>query len=160
MLFRVKTIVPLALGLLLLHLCCAYGGITRKDFPNGFVFGTASSAYQVSSRGYEGAVKEDGRGPSIWDTFAHKFGKVTDFSNADVAVDQYHLYEASNLLLLKMNIYVIGDIKLMKDMGMDAYRFSISWPRIFPNGSGQINQAGIDHYNALINSLLAHGMCI
>ncbi|PWA48254.1 beta-glucosidase 34 [Artemisia annua] len=68
-------------------------------------------------------------------------GKVTDFSNADVAVDQYHLYE--------------GDIKLMKDMGMDACRFSISWPRIFPNGTGQLNQAGVDHYNAVINSLLA-----
>ncbi|KAK9060100.1 hypothetical protein SSX86_020804 [Deinandra increscens subsp. villosa] len=139
MLLRTKALVLLALGIVLLLHGCFADGITRKNFPQGFVFGTASSAYQ-----YEGAVKEDGRGPSIWDKFAHTFGKVTDFSNADVADDQYHLYES--------------DIKLMKDMGMDAYRFSISWPRIFPNGSGQINQAGIDHYNALINSLLAHGI--
>ncbi|KAL2519297.1 Beta-glucosidase 40 [Abeliophyllum distichum] len=71
-------------------------------------------------------------------------GKVIDFSNADVAVDQYHLYP--------------GDIQLMKDMGMDAYRFSISWARIFPNGTGEINQAGIVHYNNLINALLANGI--
>ncbi|KAL8224446.1 hypothetical protein R6Q57_019921 [Mikania cordata] len=140
MLLRRKTVVLFALGIVLLVFQrCFADGITRKSFPDGFVFGTASSAYQ-----YEGAVKEDGRGLAIWDKFAHSFGKVTDFSNSDVAVDQYHLYE--------------DDIKLMKDMGMDAYRFSISWPRIFPNGSGHINQAGVDHYNALINSLLAHGI--
>ncbi|VFQ92253.1 unnamed protein product [Cuscuta campestris] len=113
--------------------------ISRASFPDGFVFGTASSAYQ-----YEGAVKEDGRGQSIWDTFAHTFGKIADFSNADVALDQYHRYEE--------------DVKLMSDMGMDAYRFSISWPRIFPNGVGEINQAGVDHYNKLINALLAKGI--
>ncbi|KAL7590728.1 hypothetical protein Lser_V15G37326 [Lactuca serriola] len=139
MLLRMKMVVFLALGMMLFFHGCSAAEINRKSFPSGFVFGTASSAYQ-----YEGAVKEDGRGPAIWDKFAHTFGKVTDFSNADVAVDQYHLYE--------------GDIQLMKDMGMDAYRFSISWPRIFPNGSGAINQAGIDHYNTLINSLLAHGI--
>lgn len=128
------------IGISLHHPCvAAVENISRASFPQGFVFGTASSAYQ-----YEGAVKEDGRGPSIWDKFAHSFGKITDFSNADVAVDQYHLYD--------------GDIQLMKDMGMDAYRFSISWPRIFPNGSGQINQAGVDHYNKLINALLANGI--
>ncbi|KAG0460239.1 hypothetical protein HPP92_023367 [Vanilla planifolia] len=114
-------------------------GLSRESFPNGFVFGTASSAYQ-----YEGAVDEDGRGPTIWDKFAHAFGKVLDFSNADVAVDQYHRFEE--------------DVQLMVDMGMDAYRFSIAWSRIFPNGSGQINQAGIDHYNKLINALLAKGI--
>ncbi|KAL6529314.1 hypothetical protein OROGR_014937 [Orobanche gracilis] len=112
--------------------------ISRGSFPDGFVFGTASSAYQ-----YEGAVKEDGRGQTIWDTFAHSFGKVLDFSNADVANNQYHLYSE--------------DVQLMKDMGMDAYRFSISWSRIYPNGSGEINQAGIDHYNNLINALLIQG---
>ncbi|GMH27578.1 hypothetical protein Nepgr_029421 [Nepenthes gracilis] len=115
------------------------GDINRGSFPKGFVFGTASSAYQ-----YEGAVKEDGRGPCIWDKFAHSFGKVLDFSNADVAVDQYHRYNE--------------DIGLMKDMGMDAYRFSIAWSRIFPNGSGQVNQAGIDHYNNLIDALLTKGI--
>nr|BAO04176.1 hypothetical protein [Delphinium grandiflorum] len=113
--------------------------INRTSFPKGFVFGTASSAYQ-----YEGAVKEGGRGPTVWDTFAHKFGKIADFSNADVAVDQYHLYAE--------------DIQLMKDMGMDAYRFSIAWSRIFPNGTGEINQAGVDYYNNLINALLAKGI--
>lgn len=117
----------------------AQGDINRRNFPKGFVFGTASSAYQ-----YEGAVKEDGRGPTVWDTFAHSFGKVIDFSNADVAVDQYHRFNE--------------DIQLMADMGLDAYRFSIAWSRIFPNGSGVINQAGIDHYNNLINSLLAKGI--
>ncbi|KAK0585290.1 hypothetical protein LWI29_026318 [Acer saccharum] len=71
-------------------------------------------------------------------------GKLTDFSNADVAVDQYHLFAE--------------DIQLMKDMGMDAYRFSIAWSQIFPNGSGEINQAGVDHYNNLINALLAKGI--
>ncbi|KAJ4959958.1 hypothetical protein NE237_019868 [Protea cynaroides] len=110
--------------------------ISRKSFPEDFVFGTASSAFQ-----YEGAVKEDGRGPTVWDKFSHSFGKIIDFSNADFAVDQYHRYNE--------------DIQLMKDMGMDAYRFSIAWSRIFPNGSGEINQAGIDHYNNLINALLA-----
>ncbi|KAK7362435.1 hypothetical protein VNO77_04547 [Canavalia gladiata] len=97
-----------------------------------------------SSGKYEGAVKEDGRGPSVWDTFSHTIGNIADFSNADVAVDQYHRYEE--------------DIQLMKDLGMDAYRFSISWSRIFPNGSGKVNQAGIDHYNKLINALLAKGI--
>lgn len=118
---------------------CLSQQINRGSFPKGFVFGTASSAYQ-----YEGAVKADGRGPTVWDTFAHSSGKITDFSNADVAVDQYHLYTE--------------DIQLMKDVGMDAYRFSIAWSRIFPNGTGEINQAGVDHYNNLINALLAKGI--
>ncbi|XVF85830.1 hypothetical protein PTKIN_Ptkin17bG0149300 [Pterospermum kingtungense] len=113
--------------------------ITRASFPKGFVFGTSSSAYQ-----YEGAVKEDGRGPTIWDTFSRTFGKIIDGSNADVAVDQYHRYTE--------------DIQLMKNMGMDAYRFSIAWSRIFPNGTGEINQAGVDHYNNFINALLDEGI--
>ncbi|XP_019166356.1 PREDICTED: beta-glucosidase 40-like [Ipomoea nil] len=118
---------------------CGAQNISRASFPEGFVFGTASAAYQ-----FEGAVKEDGRGATIWDTFAHTPGKVTDFSNADVAVDQYHRY--------------LEDIELMKDMGMDAYRFSIAWSRIFPNGTGKLNQAGVDHYNNLIDALLANGI--
>ncbi|CAA6657407.1 unnamed protein product [Spirodela intermedia] len=109
--------------------------LNRGSFPKGFVFGTASSAYQ-----YEGAVKEDGRGPSIWDKYTYTFGKVIDFSNADVVVDQYHRFEE--------------DIQLMANMGMDAYRFSISWS----HGSGAVNQAGVDHYNRLINALLAKGI--
>ncbi|KAM1214734.1 hypothetical protein ACFX2I_011219 [Malus domestica] len=122
--------------------CLSDSDINRGSFPKGFVFGTASSAFQ-----YEGAVKEDGRGPSIWDTFSHTFGKIADSSNADVAVDEYHRYKAS-----------LEDVQRMKDMGMDAYRFSISWTRIFPNGTGHINQAGVDYYNRLIDALLAKGI--
>ncbi|KAJ8430226.1 hypothetical protein Cgig2_009404 [Carnegiea gigantea] len=129
--------------ILMIHANCecsaTAGNISRKSFPNGFVFGTASSAYQ-----YEGAVKEGGRGPSVWDKFAHTFGRITDSSNADVAEDQYHRYQE--------------DIGLMKNVGVDAYRFSISWSRIFPNGTGQVNQAGVDYYNNLIDSLLANGI--
>ncbi|KAE9454008.1 hypothetical protein C3L33_14126, partial [Rhododendron williamsianum] len=133
----VRTSIGLAFVLVVLGVqTCSAAQINRASFPKAFVFGTASSAYQ-----YEGAVKEDGRGPTVWDKFAHSFGKVLDFSNADVAVDQYHRFDE--------------DIQLMKDMGMDAYRFSIAWSRIFPNGTGEINQAGVDHYNNLINALLA-----
>ncbi|XP_057481585.1 beta-glucosidase 40-like [Actinidia eriantha] len=131
--------IVLAIVLVVLRVQTCIAQINRASFPKGFVFGTASSAYQ-----YEGAVKEDGRGQTVWDEFAHSFGKVLDFSNADVAVNQYHLFDE--------------DIKLMKDMGMDAYRFSIAWSRIFPNGTGEINQAGVDHYNNLINALLANGI--
>ncbi|CAA2998238.1 beta-glucosidase 40-like [Olea europaea subsp. europaea] len=121
-----------------IQICCAKN-ISRSSFPKGFVFGTASSAYQ-----YEGAVKIEGRGSTIWDQFAHSSGKVIDLSNADVAVNQYHVYP--------------GDIQLMKDLGMDAYRFSIAWSRIYPNGTGKINRAGIKHYNNLINALQANGI--
>ncbi|KAG7029567.1 Beta-glucosidase 40 [Cucurbita argyrosperma subsp. argyrosperma] len=131
--------VGLAVVMVVLGFQICSAQITRSGFPSGFVFGTASSAFQ-----FEGAVKEDGRGPTVWDKFSHSFGKVVDFSNADVAVDQYHRYPE--------------DIKLMKDMGMDAYRFSIAWSRIFPNGSGEINEAGVDHYNNFINALLANGI--
>ncbi|XVF03227.1 hypothetical protein REPUB_Repub04eG0243300 [Reevesia pubescens] len=114
--------------------------ISRASFPKGFVFGTASASFQ-----YEGAVTEDGRGPTIWDIFSHSTGiLILDGSNADVAVDQYHRY--------------VEDVQLMKDMGMDAYRFSIAWSRIFPNGTGEINQAGVDYYNNIINALLAKGI--
>ncbi|CAN1263535.1 Beta-glucosidase 24 [Linum perenne] len=105
----------------------------RSIFPSGFLFGTASSAYQ-----YEGAAAEGGRGPSIWDTFVKIPG--------DVAVDEYHRYKE--------------DVKLMKDMGVDAFRFSISWSRILPNGkvSGGVNKVGVTYYNNLINELLANGI--
>ncbi|XP_019420849.1 PREDICTED: beta-glucosidase 40-like [Lupinus angustifolius] len=113
--------------------------INWSDFPNGFMFGTGSSAIQV-----EGAVKEDGKGQSVWDTFSHTPGKILDFSNDDIGVDQYHRFKE--------------DIQLMKDLRTNAYRFSISWPRIFPNGSGEINDAGVDHYNEFINALVAEGI--
>ncbi|KAI7757044.1 hypothetical protein M8C21_003157 [Ambrosia artemisiifolia] len=111
----------------------------RADFPHGFTFGTASSAYQ-----FEGAVNEGNKGDSIWDTFARIPGRIFDFSNADQAVDQYHRFKT--------------DIELMKDLGMDAYRFSISWSRIFPNGTGEPNPQGIEYYNNLIDSLLDKGI--
>ncbi|XP_077236682.1 beta-glucosidase 6-like isoform X2 [Tasmannia lanceolata] len=91
---------------------------------------------------YEGAAKSDGRGRSIWDTYAFNSGQVVDGSTGEVAVDQYHLYK--------------GDINLITDMLMDAYRFSISWSRIFPHGSGAVNQLGVDYYNNLIDTLITN----
>ncbi|KAH7426037.1 hypothetical protein KP509_11G082200 [Ceratopteris richardii] len=114
--------------------------LDRSDFPDNFVFGTATSAYQV-----EGAAFEGGRGPSIWDTFAHTPGKVEDGKNGDKAVDQYNRLQE--------------DIDLMANMGWDAYRFSISWSRIFPDGLGiSVNKEGINYYNRLIDGLLAKGI--
>ncbi|KAL6187982.1 hypothetical protein ACLB2K_039377 [Fragaria x ananassa] len=116
--------------------------INRSTFPAGFIFGTASSAYQ-----YEGAANEDGRGPSIWDTFTHTFpDKIKDRSTGDVAIDAYHRYKE--------------DVGIMKDMGFDAYRFSISWSRLLPNGtlSGGVNKEGIKYYNNLIDELLSKGL--
>ncbi|PIM98196.1 Beta-glucosidase, lactase phlorizinhydrolase [Handroanthus impetiginosus] len=113
--------------------------ISRADFPDGFTFGTASSAYQ-----FEGAVNEGKKGDSIWDTFIKKPGRILDFSNANTAVDQYHRFKS--------------DIDLMKDLGMDAYRFSISWSRILPNGTGEPNPEGIEYYNNLIDALLEKGI--
>ncbi|KAJ7948517.1 Beta-glucosidase [Quillaja saponaria] len=113
--------------------------VRRADFPKGFIFGTASSAYQ-----FEGAANEGNKGVSIWDTFSRKPWRILDFSNADMAVDQYHRFKS--------------DIDLMRDMGMDAYRFSISWSRIFPNGTGELNREGLNYYNSLIDALLEKGI--
>ncbi len=111
---------------------------TARQFPTGFYWGTATAAYQI-----EGAWNEDGKGPSIWDTFAHA-GKIRDGSTGDVAVDHYHRYKE--------------DVQLMKAIGATAYRFSISWPRIFPNGTGQPNSNGLDFYKRLVDELLAKGI--
>ncbi|XP_057833538.1 beta-glucosidase 12 [Cryptomeria japonica] len=111
----------------------------RKSFPSDFVFGLGSAPYQ-----YEGAAKEDGRGISIWDTFSHTPGKIADGSNGDVANDQYHRYKE--------------DIKLLVDLGVKSYRFSIAWPRIYPKGRGIVNRKGIIHYNNLIDELLKNGI--
>ena len=102
------------------------------SFPNGFVWGTATSAYQI-----EGAVDEDGRGRSIWDTFAHTPGRIADHSNGDRANDHYHRYKQ--------------DVRLIKDLGVKAYRFSIAWPRVFPEGSGAPNPKGLDFYDRLVD---------
>eukprot|EP01018_Ginkgo_biloba_P003115 Gb_13350 [translate_table: standard] len=122
-------------------ICLGNGNIIlqRSDFPKDFVFGTSSSAYQ-----YEGAAAEDGKGPSIWDTFTHDEGNIPDGSTGDVAVDEYHRYKE--------------DVRLMSEMGMDAYRFSISWSRLIPDGRGPINPKGVEYYNNLINDLLDHGI--
>ena len=110
-----------------------------RNFPPGFIWGTATASYQV-----EGAVKEDGRGPSIWDTFSHTPGKVVNNATGDVANEHYHHYTS--------------DVQLMKALGVKAYRFSIAWPRVFPNGDGQPNPKGLDFYNRLVDELLANGI--
>ncbi|KAJ4767167.1 Beta-glucosidase [Rhynchospora pubera] len=119
----------------------ACSAFNRSSFPAGFLFGVGSAAYQ-----YEGAPTEDGKGPSIWDTFTHTPGKILDNSNGDVTEDFYHRYKE--------------DIGNVKKMGMDSFRFSISWPRILPNGSlsGGINRKGVDHYNNVINEVIANGL--
>ncbi|HXI08056.1 MAG: GH1 family beta-glucosidase [Bradyrhizobium sp.] len=108
-------------------------------FPKGFVWGTATSSYQI-----EGAVSEDGRGPSIWDTFSHTAGKIADHSNGDRANEHYFRYKE--------------DVQLIKRLGVRAYRFSIAWPRVFPDGTGTPNPKGLDFYNRLIDELLANGI--
>ena len=106
-----------------------------RRFPKGFVWGTATSSYQI-----EGAVNEDGRGRSIWDTFAHTPGKIEDDINGDRANEHYHRYKE--------------DVRLIRDLGVKAYRFSIAWPRVFPEGTGAPNPKGLDFYNRLIDELL------
>ncbi|XWS50414.1 hypothetical protein CRYUN_Cryun12cG0085600 [Craigia yunnanensis] len=114
----------------------------RSSFPAGFIFGAGSAAYQI-----EGAAREDGKGPSVWDTFAKKYPeRIADRSTGDVAVDFYHRYKE--------------DIKLTKKIGLDSFRFSISWSRILPKGklNGGVNPVGIQFYNNLIDQLLANGL--
>ncbi len=110
-----------------------------REFPKGFLWGSATASYQV-----EGAAKEDGRGPSIWDTFSHTPGKTVDNATGDVADDHYHRYKE--------------DVQLMKSLGVKTYRFSIAWPRVFPTGSGSPNPKGLDFYNKLVDELLANGI--
>ena len=113
--------------------------VDRNRFPEGFVWGAATAAYQV-----EGAAAEDGRGPSIWDVYSHTPGKTLNGDTGDVAADHYHRMPA--------------DVALMKDLGLDAYRFSLSWSRIQPGGSGPVNRAGLDFYSRLVDELLAAGI--
>jgi beta-glucosidase len=108
-------------------------------FPEGFVWGAATAAYQV-----EGAVAEDGRGVSIWDTFSHTPGKTANGDTGDVACDHYHRFRE--------------DIALMRELRLGGYRFSICWPRIFPTGSGRPNPAGIDFYRRLVDTLRDAGI--
>ncbi len=108
-------------------------------FPSGFLWGVATSAYQI-----EGAVHEDGRGPSIWDTFSHTPGKIRDGSTGDIADDHYHRYAA--------------DLDLMQSLGVQSYRFSVAWPRILPEGTGAANQKGLDFYRRLVDGLHARNI--
>jgi beta-glucosidase len=108
-------------------------------FPAGFVWGAATAAYQV-----EGATDEDGRGRSIWDTFSHTPGRVHAGDTGDVAADHYHRWRT--------------DVALMADLGLGAYRFSTSWPRVQPGGRGPVNQKGLDFYRRLVDELLAAGI--
>ena len=108
-------------------------------FPEGFVWGVATSAHQI-----EGAFREGGRGESIWDRFAAAPGTIADGSDASVACDHYHRWRE--------------DVGLMRRLGVGAYRFSIAWPRIVPDGSGPVNEAGLDFYDALVDALLESGI--
>lgn len=110
-----------------------------RSFPEGFYWGVATSAYQI-----EGAWNEDGKGPSIWDTYSQTPGKIKNGDTGDVANDHYHRYKE--------------DVALMKSLGATAYRFSISWPRIFPEGTGTPNQKGLDFYSRLVDELNAAGI--
>lgn len=112
------------------------GGGARR-FPPGFLWGTATSSYQI-----EGGVADGGRGPSIWDTFSHTAGKTLNADTGDVASDHYHRYEQ--------------DVALMAELGLGGYRFSVSWPRVQPDGRGKPNQAGLDFYRRLVASLHEH----
>src|SRR5258708_6661578 len=109
------------------------------EFPAAFAFGAATASYQI-----EGAVREDGRGPSIWDTSSHAPGKVLNGDTGDVADDHYNRLDS--------------DLDLMQQLGLEAYRFSIAWPRIQPTGSGAPNLRGLDFYSRLVDGLIARGI--
>ncbi len=117
--------------------------MARQDafhkFPDGFLWGAITSAYQI-----EGAWNEAGKSPSIWDTFTHTPGKIERNENADIAVDHYHRWPE--------------DIALMRELGLQAYHFSISWPRVLPEGRGAPNPAGLDFYDRLVDGLLEAGI--
>jgi len=111
----------------------------RMKFPDGFVWGAATSAYQI-----EGAWDEDGKGESVWDFYCRTLKIAANKETGDVAIDHYHRYKS--------------DIAMMKELGIKSYRFSISWPRIFPAGTGELNQKGIKFYNNLVDELIAAGI--
>ncbi|WP_427922291.1 GH1 family beta-glucosidase [Streptomyces sp. cg40] len=113
--------------------------VTPVTFPPAFLWGAATSAYQI-----EGAVREDGRTPSIWDTFSHTPGRTAGGEHGDIAVDHYHRYR--------------DDVALMADLGLTAYRFSVSWSRVQPTGRGPAVQVGLDFYRRLVDELLAVGI--
>ncbi|MEU6575814.1 GH1 family beta-glucosidase [Streptomyces sp. NPDC046805] len=113
--------------------------VTSVTFPPAFLWGAATSAYQI-----EGAVREGGRTPSIWDTFSRTPGRTAGGDTGDIAVDHYHRYRE--------------DVALMAELGLNAYRFSVSWPRVQPTGRGPAVQVGLDFYRRLVDELLEHGI--
>ena len=115
------------------------GVASSREFPGGFLWGTATSAYQI-----EGATEEEGRGPSIWDTFSRVKKNTYTGENGDVADDEFHRYRE--------------DIAIMRELGVKAYQFSISWPRIFPAGTGARNPQGWDFYDRIVEALLEAGI--
>src|SRR5579862_9347491 len=110
-----------------------------SSFPTHFLWGAATSSYQI-----EGATREDGRGPSVWDTFSALPGAVYGGDTGDIAVDHYHRTQS--------------DLSLIADLGMNAYCFSLAWPRIIPDGVGAVNGKGLDFYERLIDDMLAKGI--
>ena len=109
------------------------------NYPKGFLWGCATAAYQI-----EGGARDDGRGPSVWDTFSHTPGKTYHGDTGDVADDSYHLYKE--------------DVRLLKNLGVGGYRLSISWSRVFPEGKGRVNPKGMDYYERVVDELLANNI--
>jgi len=113
--------------------------VPEYNLPADFIFGAATSSYQI-----EGAWDKDGKGESIWDRFCHQKGNVLNGETGDEACNHYNRFK--------------DDIALMKELNLDSYRFSISWPRIFPEGHGEVNQAGLDFYKELVDELVKAGI--
>jgi beta-glucosidase len=113
--------------------------MSKLIFPENFIWGTATAAYQI-----EGAYNEDGKGESIWDRYTHTPGTIRNNDTGDIACDHYHLYEK--------------DVEIMKELGIKSYRFSISWSRIFPDGIGKPNKKGIEFYRKLVDLLTDNGI--
>jgi beta-glucosidase len=107
-----------------------------SSLTSDFIWGVSTSSYQI-----EGAANEDGRGPSIWDTYSRLPGKIAGGDTGDIACDHYHRYRE--------------DVALMQKLGVDAYRFSVAWPRVLPAGCGAVNEAGLAFYDRLIDALIA-----
>ncbi len=111
----------------------------QLKFPQNFAWGAATASYQI-----EGGWNADGKGASCWDRFAHTPGKILNSDTGDIACDHYHRWQE--------------DVALMRQLGLKAYRFSVSWPRILPQGRGPVNQAGLDFYSHLVDALLEAGI--
>jgi beta-glucosidase len=112
---------------------------TKAEFPKNFVWGAATASYQV-----EGAAREDGRSPSIWDVFCQTEGRVKEKHTGDVACDHYHRWKE--------------DVALMKALGLRAYRFSVAWPRVIPEGTGRVNAKGLAFYDRMVDARCAAGV--